>query len=1080
MGKRGKLLELLNVHPGEVGSASLMVLHAFCMGMATVYFETAATVRFLTRFSEEMIPYAYVAAAVVSTLTGIAFAKIRERLSFPRLMLATLALLSIVVGLFRIGVSLSEAAWLVFALLLWYRIISLLTDLEYWAVATRLYDVRQSKRLFPFIGTGEVVARIIGALSVPLLVRHLVVEDLFVLSLIGLLLCMALLAIISHCYPHEMSGEEKARPGEEPRNKGLGRQILDMVKQRYLALMLVMTVFGVLGKYFVDFAFLAEMQGRYRGEEPKHLATFFGLFSGVTQTVNFLTRIFFSGRLLTHFGLKFGLITLPLLHVACTAAIAVVGSMISGSTVVFWLVIGNQAIYKTFKHPIDNPSFKILYQPLAKRAKLSMQIVVELLVTPVALGIAGVIMILGTTIVAYSPVHFAFIMLACFGAWFAVACLLAFKEYPKAIFRALNARLLSGAEVSFADKESVRLIHEYVNSARPSDVIFALHLLEDADPETFSQCLLEFLNHPSPDVREFTLKHIEQSHRNDAVPHILQRLRIEQDDRVMAAALKTLSARGGAGVVTQITPFLDSAAGRIRTAAAIALLESGSVTGAEAARVQLRIWMQSVDPEDRVQAARVAGACGHCELAPMISALLTDSTPTTRRAAIKAIGTVPEPSLRPLLIQELVRPGFCNVASVAAIALGEALLDDLATCFRAHDHAADVQSRVARVMGRIGGGKASEMLWQYVGHLHPGVRGSILEALHKCNYVPTSSRGRTEVESLIRAEVRHLTWLLDVLPKLETGPQLTLLDTAIQHECGRNRRRIFLLLSLLSDPKAILTAYQHLESAAKERRAYAFELLDIAVPRSLKSIVLPAVTEIGPVGLERLLAVFPQPSAGTSPALARVIEQREGAITPWTRACAIFSTVAATATEDNTAIRQSLEDVLTLETDAVIRETAEWALSVMRGDGPTSGGAQAMLTIDKVMILKSVEIFAQTPGETLAELALVVKEVEFPAGTEICAKGDTGTSMYVIVSGAVRVHDGGRTIARLGAREIFGEMAALDMEPRSASITAEEDALCLTLDRDVLFEVMADHTEVAHGVIHVLCNRIRGSNRQHP
>ena len=50
-----------------------------------------------------------------------------------------------------------------------------------------------------------------------------------------------------------------------------------------------------------------------------------------------------------------------------------------------------------------------------------------------------------------------------------------------------------------------------------------------------------------------------------------------------------------------------------------------------------------------------------------------------------------------------------------------------------------------------------------------------------------------------------------------------------------------------------------------------------------------------------------------------------------------------------------------------------------------------------------------------------------------------GDSMYIVVDGRVRVYDGARTIIELGPREIFGELALLDPEPRLASVAAEEE-----------------------------------------
>jgi CRP-like cAMP-binding protein len=82
--------------------------------------------------------------------------------------------------------------------------------------------------------------------------------------------------------------------------------------------------------------------------------------------------------------------------------------------------------------------------------------------------------------------------------------------------------------------------------------------------------------------------------------------------------------------------------------------------------------------------------------------------------------------------------------------------------------------------------------------------------------------------------------------------------------------------------------------------------------------------------------------------------------------------------------------------------------------------------------------------------------------------------MYIIVRGKMRVHDGEKELAVLEDRTVFGELAALDPEPRSASITALEDTLLFRLDESSLYELMAEHVEVARGVIRVLCRRMRG------
>ena len=134
-------------------------------------------------------------------------------------------------------------------------------------------------------------------------------------------------------------------------------------------------------------------------------------------------------------------------------------------------------------------------------------------------------------------------------------------------------------------------------------------------------------------------------------------------------------------------------------------------------------------------------------------------------------------------------------------------------------------------------------------------------------------------------------------------------------------------------------------------------------------------------------------------------------------------------------------------------------------------------TIEKVMILKTVGIFAETPGNVLADVATILEEVELKAGETLFEKGDLGNSMYIIVSGTVRVHDGAHTLDELGERQVFGEMALLDPEPRVASVTAMEDTQLFRLLREPFYELMADHPEVARGIIRVLTGYVRARVR---
>jgi CRP-like cAMP-binding protein len=130
-------------------------------------------------------------------------------------------------------------------------------------------------------------------------------------------------------------------------------------------------------------------------------------------------------------------------------------------------------------------------------------------------------------------------------------------------------------------------------------------------------------------------------------------------------------------------------------------------------------------------------------------------------------------------------------------------------------------------------------------------------------------------------------------------------------------------------------------------------------------------------------------------------------------------------------------------------------------------------TVEKVLILKTTNLFNSTPDEILADVAALLEEIELPSGSTIFQKGDAGDCMYIIVSGHVKVHDGDHIVNTLHDGDVFGEMAMLDPEPRLASVTALEETKLLRLDQQPFFELMEDRVEVAYGVIHVLSGRLR-------
>ena len=134
-------------------------------------------------------------------------------------------------------------------------------------------------------------------------------------------------------------------------------------------------------------------------------------------------------------------------------------------------------------------------------------------------------------------------------------------------------------------------------------------------------------------------------------------------------------------------------------------------------------------------------------------------------------------------------------------------------------------------------------------------------------------------------------------------------------------------------------------------------------------------------------------------------------------------------------------------------------------------------TVEKVLFLKSIDLFSQIPGEDLAQVALISTEENREQGEEIFAEGDAGDALYLVLDGKVRVHKHDRVIAELGERECFGEMAILDAATRSATVTALADTNLLKIAREDFQEILSEKPEIATGIIKVLTRRLRDAIR---
>ena len=123
--------------------------------------------------------------------------------------------------------------------------------------------------------------------------------------------------------------------------------------------------------------------------------------------------------------------------------------------------------------------------------------------------------------------------------------------------------------------------------------------------------------------------------------------------------------------------------------------------------------------------------------------------------------------------------------------------------------------------------------------------------------------------------------------------------------------------------------------------------------------------------------------------------------------------------------------------------------------------------------VKNAKLFEGLPDSEVRQIEKQMKIVKHPAGHQIVVRGEGGVGFMVITDGKVTVKTGQGRTRSLGPGDSFGEMALLDHEGRSATITADADVTLATIPEWNFKPFLKEHPEVAFRLLQTMSRRIR-------
>ncbi|MCC3151760.1 cyclic nucleotide-binding domain-containing protein [Hymenobacter sp. BT770] len=1084
------LQRLFGIKTSETRTVGLFLLHNFLLGIGSVLVYVAANVLLLEHNPEHSLPLGYIAGALGMMAVGKVYTYFEHHYLLKKLavrvLLAVVALTGAMGTLVAVGHSVVAAV----AIMVGYRIIYLLTNLEFWGVSAVVFDVRQSKRLFSIISSGDMPAKALGALLAALIHGDAQLPVLLGVSFAAYV--GALFALRSTLRSHTV--EAVARPVRRVQRApgNIVRQLFggsELVLAMCLSLVAIAAVLtGVEYMFFINV--------KHKFHESEDITRSVGWILGLTYLAAMFFKLLVSRQALERYGVQWSLRLLPavaLVALAGFGGVQLVGTYTQSGLLIYFC--GLYLLLEVLRRTVFDPVFLVLFQPLAPPQRLAAHTLAKGFYEPLGMGLTG-LLFFG---LRYAGLLDGWVPFAWMGGLLVLALLFlarTYRSYLAELKEGLSRRFAETAELALPDA-ALQVVLAHLHSPRPTEVLNAVAWLRQRQPAALAGHAPTLLEHPDERVRLAVLAIAEVRPLPAEALHALA-LR-DPAPAVREAAAQQLAATAPEAAASMVAALLTGSDMAARQGAIRGSLEAAPLN--PLAQTSLHDLLQHPSAATSDAALALLGFFPFDTQEQLVESSLASGEPQVAETALKAIGTVGHTKLTHYLLRALSDKQRWQPAADSLVELGPAVVPLVRDALHRKPGAAAMH-RLATVLERLPGPASRAALVELAQGSNLFCRAVALRALRHAPAVPADA---PVFEHLLREEFNLAAQLLRGL----VADRRPALHATVDYELMQLHQRVFGILAQLYDADLVATAQRNVAHAARERQANALEILDNLIPRpiyqglqallddtpiaekarlfaTLTAPAQPARTRLMPAGYGAVSAPEP-PTLTAEPLPVFLLRQGPTAFSSWTLSLALrhWQPTEADAPALLQPYLQSRNELLAesaqLAAAALAAHTGQPlpapSHSTAMSHSPATAEAR-ISALERVVVLKSTALFAQTPENVLSSIVPIMKEVTFNEGEEIFAKGDIGTSLFILHDGQVGIFNGNQQLATFGPGDFFGELALLDAEPRSASAAALSQVLAFRLDQEDFYDLMEERGEVLRNILRMLCQRIRLQNEK--
>ncbi len=856
------LRNVFDIREGEYRRAVLMQLNIFLLISTLLIVKPAVNGLFLAKLGAENLPNVFVLVAIFAGLVSLLYSRVLSHMPLNKIIKRTLTWSVIVLIGFGILLRMNFLeGWVLYLFYIWVAIFAVLSASQFWILANIVFNPREAKRLFGFIGAGAIAGGIFGGYLTSIIAESLGSENLPFIAASILVFCIPITQTIwkKEVLPTQTKFQRKKRI------KGFEANPLALIrKSKHLTYLAVIIGISVVVAKLVDYQFSAIAS--FNIPDPDDLTAFFGFWFSTFNLISLAIQLFLTRRVVGVFGVGTSLFILP------------IGIMLGAFLVLvfpeLWAVIFLKLIDGSLKQSVNKSAVELMALPIPQEIKNQTKSFIDVFVDSAATGISGLILIFLINGLELSTRFISLMILAFFFLWLYFARKIR-REYIQSFkFKVdQNKNHPNKKDALDLTNESVLSgLKKVLQKGTESQIIFILRKIKEMPDDRLFNEIRALIHSESASIRAEALQCLYFFKNHRIVDEILPLIN-DPDQQVKIAAFEYVIAQAPESRVDLLQKYLQDKNYKVRGAALVSLAIETRGNQELKEKFELEELIKKKihslaglkDPEEikfrKMNILRTLGYSGFASYDPFIREMMQDDDSEIVKQAILAAATTMSPEFINDILRFLSKDKYKDVAKEALLHYGPYIINHFNEIISDDNQEMEMLQQIPSIAEKVGTQPSVELLFTMLDHSEISLKMEALRSMSnlKINHPHLRFHHKVVIKRIM--EEAHLyTETLGALygqitaidedinktdKKLEQQSEARKsLVGLLERRLDGNLERIFRLLGLKYPPDEILTIYQGLQSKKPDMRINAIEFLDNLLETNLKRVLIPIVETV--------------------------------------------------------------------------------------------------------------------------------------------------------------------------------------------------------------------------------------------